>query len=164
MPKELTQDRLRQLMSYDHETGNFLRLNSRGGESSKTIAGAIRPDGYRIIGIDYSQYLAHRLVWLYVYGHFPDFQVDHINHNKDDNRLINLRAATISENLANCRLRKDNTSGFKGVSLNKSGTWTAQISIRGKQTRIGSFKTKEAAHAAYLERAELEFGKFARSG
>lgn len=163
MPKDLTQNRLRQLLSYDPQTGCFLHLKSRGGEAAGSVAGSVRPDGYRTISVDYSHYLAHRLVWLYVYGHFPEIQIDHINSIQDDNRLVNLRAATISENLANCRLRKDNTSGLKGVSLNKSGTWTAQISIRGKQTRIGSFMTKERAHQAYLARAEREFGQFIRA-
>lgn len=163
METKLTQARLRELLDYDPATGEFRRRISGGGVCQGSTAGSVRPDGYIVIGVDYESHLAHRLVWLYVYGELPENDVDHINGSKADNRFANLRAASRSENLANCRMRKDNTSGLKGVSFNKrGGNWLAQISIRGRQTRIGTFPSKEEAYAAYRQRATCEFNDFAR--
>jgi HNH endonuclease/AP2 domain len=91
-------------------------------------------------------------------------QVDHINGVRHDNRPSNLRPATQSENLANTRLRSNNTSGLKGASFHKqAGRWRAAIRIDGRQRHLGLFDTPEEAHAAYVRAARELFGEFARA-
>jgi hypothetical protein len=88
--------------------------------------------------------------------------VDHINGNALDNQKVNLRLCTHGENMKNSKIRKTNTSGFKGVYLDKRvNRFVAQISINGKRTHIGSFKTAIEAAIAYNEKAKTEYGKFA---
>mgnify|MGYP001586784751 CR=1 FL=1 len=88
---------------------------------------------------------------------------DHINGNGLDNRKSNLRTVSQSENLKNSKLRKDNTSGFKGVSqMKKTGRWRARIQIEHKQTHLGSFKTAEEAHRAFRKACIQYYGEFAR--
>lgn len=88
---------------------------------------------------------------------------DHINGDKLDNRRRNLRSAHPWQNHANQRRPKNNTSGFKGVSWHSIGKrWAAEITCRRKRHRLGLFKTKEAAHAAYCTAAKLLAGDFAR--
>jgi hypothetical protein len=99
---ELTQERLKELLHYDPETGIFTNLTQRGGHAKKgAVAGTKNSIGYVCIRIDYDQYRAHRLAWLYVYGEFPEKFIDHMNEIRDDNRIINLRLATHQENLHN---------------------------------------------------------------
>ena len=106
-------------------------------------------NGYCIIRLDDRLYTAHRLAWLYVHGQWPTHQLDHINGNRQDNRLCNLRPATNAENAQN-RTRKSNTSGFPGVRKTNS-KWTAEIKVNYKPIRLGRFDSPEAAYAAYLE-------------
>lgn len=89
--------------------------------------------------------------------------VDHRNGDGLDNRRANLRAATFADNARNARLRKDNTSGFKGVKRNGS-RWNGQIRVGGKRLHLGSFATPEEAHAAYRLAAVQHFGDFANFG
>ena len=107
--------------------------------------------------------LAHRAVWAVSYGYWPSLDVDHINCIKTDNRLINLRLATRSENKRNVGLIASNTSGFKGVSWHKSSNkWRATIRSEGKQIQIGKFPTLEGAYEAYCREAKRLHGDFAR--
>lgn len=103
------------------------------------------------------------MVWLYVHGAIPDnMDIDHINGDRSDNRLVNLRLATASQNQQNSRLQVTSKSGFKGVHLHKqSGRWLARIKHNGVRRSLGLYKTPEEAGAAYL-RASIEiFGEFA---
>lgn len=88
---------------------------------------------------------------------------DHKNGNGLDNRRSNLRAATSTQNLANTRLRRNNRSGFKGVSRTESGRWVARLNIAGRTFRLGKFDTPEAAARAYDAKAREVFGEFART-
>src|SRR5690348_8622850 len=114
MKPELTQERLRECLSYEPRMGDFTWHKSRCRVKVGDMAGTPHPDGYVQINIGGRLYLAHRLVWLHVYGEWPIAYLDHINGVRDDNRLINLRPATHSQNKANSRCRRDSRSGLKG--------------------------------------------------
>lgn len=112
--------------------------------------------GYIIISLDGIPYKAHRLAWLYVHGEMPAAIVDHINRDKTDNRIANLRLATRSENARNINRRRDNTSGITGVTfLPKTSRWAAKLTVNSWNHFLGSFATKEEAIAARLK-AEKE--------
>lgn len=154
----LTQDRLKKLLHYNTETGIFTRIKEYTTDNSLgSIAGCMDSKGYWKINVDGKSYRAHRLVWLYVFGKFPEKLIDHINRNKSDNRLINLRMVGYSENNQNHKINKRNTSGVTGVHLHKkSQKWHAMINLDKKPKYIGSFPTIEEAKAA-REKAEKEF-------
>jgi hypothetical protein len=150
--QHLTADRLRATFSYDAATGLFTRLISRGNRRAGHVQTSLRNDGYNGFAIDKKLYLAHRLAWLYVYGRWPDGTIDHINRNKSDNRIENLREVTQAENLQNTIARIDCSSGLKGVQLRR-GRWNARITVGQKRTHIGTFNSPEAAAKAYAEAA-----------
>lgn len=137
----ITQSRLKELFHYDLETGLFTRLvtiahNAKAGD----IAGTVDSGGYIQIMVDGKRYQAHRLMWLWVTGEWPD-EVDHINHVKDDNRWINLREVSRVENCRNQSLPKNNTSGICGVYWYKaSKKWMAYIRVSGKLIGLGLFE------------------------
>jgi len=145
MAKEiLTQARLKELFSYDEQTGFFKRHMRLGPK--KDISGHVATKGHRQIMVDKKLHMAHRLAWLYVYGEHPKNLIDHINRNPDDNRICNLRLATSSQNQQNTKLRKDNLCGEKGISYSEKETkWRARISIGGKTFNLGRFKSFESA-------------------
>lgn len=116
---ELTAERLRELLSYDPETGIFRRVATRRQVKSGDIAGSDDGKGYWRIRVNGEKHRAHRLAWLYVNGAWPIDQLDHINGDKLDNRICNLREATNSENQQNRSLPKSNTSGRLGVHFDK---------------------------------------------
>lgn len=146
----LTQQRLKELLQYDPETGLFTRLQDKGPSKKGTVAGTKRTkDGYISISIDYKKYQAHRLVFLYMTGTFPLKQVDHINRDREDNRFNNLRHVSPQENQHNNSLSKKNTSGVTGVSWNKGiKKWHAYIKVNYKRINLGFFNTIEEAKEA----------------
>jgi hypothetical protein len=142
----LTQERLKELLNYDSETGIFTRKTSIAGHKAGSISGASQNKGYIQMYVDGKNYLAHRLAWLYVYGCFPKYQIDHINRNKKDNRIVNLRDVSNSINQHNNTLRSHNTSGTTGVMFSqKRKHWVSQIHIDNKRIYLGTFKDKEMA-------------------
>jgi hypothetical protein len=148
--KELTNERLRELFDYDPRTGQFLCLKQRGPMKKGAIAGYVNSDGYKAMMIDGRIYLAHRLAWFYVHGKWPVHMIDHINRVKTDNRIGNLRDVTNSQNLQNTKLKKSNSSGYKGVTFNKkSKKWCARITVNSKKIHLGYFYTREDAYAEY---------------
>lgn len=158
---DLSADRLRELLDYNPETGVFTwRVRRNQHVHLESIAGTTNINGYIQICVDRRVYRAHRLAWLYVHGHWPANDIDHINGDRKDNRLANLREATRSENLQNQRRGRGGTSAFLGVSWRPYGKWSAQIYINGRKTSLGCFTTEEAAAAAYLaaKRANHPFG------
>ncbi len=166
MAKELTQERLKELLHYDAMTGEFTWKVYRGGKARVgTIASYDDGQGYIRIKIDGTRYKAHRLAFLYMTGEWPKDQVDHIDGCRSNNAFKNLREATERQNSANRRRSVGSYSGFKGVSFNrKQGNYSAQIKVNGKLIRLGRFNTPEAAHAAYCEAAKHHFGEFMRAG
>lgn len=158
----LTDERLQELLSYDPETGEFKwRSNRRGTARAGSVAGTLSRYGYRLIKIDGRGYFAHRLAWLYVYGRWPVDQIDHINTDKNDNRIANLREATGPENSGNQRkARAGSTTGLLGVSwYRRRNKFKASIGLSGKIMYLGYFRTAEEAHQAYLK-AKRELHSF----
>lgn len=147
----LTQERLKELLDYDPETGVFIRLASRGNASKGAIAGSPDSKGYLRIFIEGKRYKAHRLAWLYVYGVWPAHQIDHINRTKSDNRIANLRETTNMQNCWNQGVRKNNKTRLLGVHLHKkTGKYRALIGVDNNTKHLGLYVTPEEAHAAYL--------------
>lgn len=150
-------------LDYNPETGIFVwkvktKTNNIGG-----VAGNTNWRGYTSIWINGLQYYAHRLAWAFCHGSFPCGDIDHINENKSDNRIANIRIASRSENMFNRGKNKNNTSGIKGVTFCKATRrWRAQITIDRKSVNIGRFKTKEEAASAYMEKAQQFRGEFAK--
>ena len=109
-------------------------------------------------------HLAHRVIWALHYGRWPEGQIDHINGDRTDNRIENLREVDATGNARNAKLRRDNTSGVTGVSYrNDSGCWIVQIATDSGRKEIGRFSTKEAASLA-RKRAEAQYGYHANHG
>jgi len=162
----VTADRLREVLDYDPLTGIFRwRIRPANRMRIGQIAGGGHVKGYRRIRVDGLLYLAHRLAWLFVHGDFPILDIDHIDRNRDNNAIENLRVATTSLNCANSRHRRNNTSGFKGVEWRKAKQkWHAGIMVDGRRLHLGTFDTPEAAHAAYMAAAVKHFGEFACDG
>lgn len=159
----LTQDRLKELLRYDPETGVFTWKGRTGSVAPGRSAGWLDKDGYRCIQIDGRSTKAHRLASLYVSGAWPVGEIDHVNGRPDDNRSCNLRPATHPLNGRNQRKPKNNTSGFKGVSFHRqSGKWSASIKVNYRGRHLGLFNTPEAASGAYESQASLLFGQYKR--
>lgn len=165
MVGELTQERLKELLEYDPETGIFRWLvkpcrSVRAGD----VAGCVRKNGYIYISIRRKLYPAHRLAWLYVKGVWPVDCIDHIDLNPANNCISNLREATHQENAWNAAARSNNTSGYKGVCFDtKRGRWRSQATVNYINCHLGYFDTPEEAHAAYCKFIEEHHGDFARA-
>ena len=136
----LTQKKLKQTMHYDPLTGEFIWIVTL---CSRAIAGSVAGTlnyGYIQIMISGKKYLAHRLAWLYVYGYFPEYEIDHKDRDKSNNKINNLRHATRQCNARNIGLRKDNSSGIKGVCWHKQhDKWRVQIKVNNKHRHLGNF-------------------------
>lgn len=156
---EIVATRLRQLLDYDPATGEFRWRQDRPRCREGQIAGHAHCQGYRGIRVDGRAYLAHRLAWLYVHGAWPKDQIDHINGNRADNRIANLRECTNALNCQNVRAHRDSTSKYPGVSLAdhaRGKPWLATICVAGKKKYLGHHETEELAFSAYrLAKREL---------
>lgn len=162
--EDLLLEEARALLSYDGGTGIFRWLNPRGRANADCPAGNINNYGYRRIGIHGLHFYAHRLAWFMHYEVWPDDILDHINRDRDDNRIANLRPATRQTNMLNSGARAS-ASGFRGVYRPKHlEKWTARIKVKGKYFYLGSFDTPELAYAAYVEAAHEHHGEFASFG
>lgn len=165
-------DYLRRRLRYDPATGDLIWLARNGGGRSirtwnarfaGTVAGTPTTRGYRSILIDGQRYAAHRVAWLLAYGEWPQNQIDHIDGDRANNRLANLRPATQSQNALNSRTYKNNSSGCRGVTWKKScGKWRAQITVDGEVKHLGYFDDFDDAATARKVAANTHFGEFAR--
>jgi hypothetical protein len=147
----LAADRLRQLFLYDPDTGVFVRkIGVRGGPVG-AVAGYVNTHlGYVLIGVDRRLYYGHRLAWLYAHGVWPSLTIDHINGDRADNRLSNLRDVTHLVNCQNVRKARSGThSGRLGVCKNRD-KWQVKIRVDGKSKNIGTYKTIDEANSAYI--------------
>jgi len=155
----LTQERLKEVLSYDPETGVFTRIRTTCPRAQAgKVVGSKSDEGYLRVRIDGQLYPLHRLAWLYMDGKFPKGDVDHINHDRTDNRIRNLRVVTPSENMKNQAMRCTNTSGVMGVSWNKrDNKWMAYIWSKGKMKHLGRYSDYFNA-VCVRKAAEIRYG------
>ncbi len=143
MTKQITQERLKELVHYDSETGIFIWKTKTSKYShikiDDIVGGINKKSGYIQTRIDGKKYQLHRLIWLYMYGYMPK-QIDHINQARADNRICNLREVNNQDNHKNRTRNINNTSSVTGVSWHKRiKKWSSQITINGKQIHLGYF-------------------------
>jgi len=149
---DLSVDRLRELLQYSPHSGLFVRRRSISGRNARkgAVAGCDNGQGYIVISVDRCVYRAHRLAFLYMTGHWPTDEVDHINGIRSDNRWSNLRNASTQENTHNQRTpQRNGSTGFLGVRF-YGGKFRAAIGLDGVRRHLGTFPSAELAHAAYL--------------
>lgn len=161
----LTKELAERLFVYDPETGRFdWRTRPAGQTITNSIgAGGFNSEGYRVVRWEKRNYRVHRIIWLMTHGAWPVNDVDHINGDRSDNRICNLRSATRTQNNYNQRISSRNKSGHKGVSWCKQrDKWQVHIAINGKCTYVGRFKKLEDAANAYRKAAVSVGGEFAR--
>ena len=152
-------ERLKQVLEYDPETGIWTWLVSpchfiKVGQ----VAGHVQDNGYRQIRIDYVYYKSARLAHLYMTGEWPKEQMDHINRDRADDRWVNLREATASDNNVNKRLQCNNTSGYRGVSWDR---WQQKWNVRVNRMHLGWYDNLATAVAERDRYALLAQGSFA---
>lgn len=152
----ITHERLLQVLSYDRETGLFLKDGKPFGSPNGNGYIRLRIDGFLCYG--------HNIAWFYVHGQWPKNRLDHRDLCRSNNKIKNLREATKSQNQANIGVRRDSRSRLKGAFPHTDGkNWYSKIRVNGRQIYLGYFSSAAAAHAAYVEAAEKYFGEFARA-
>lgn len=165
--EDISLRQLRETLAYQPEDGVFYWNRARGGpakvdaDGATNRAGVARSDGYVVVGYLARTYLAHRLAWFYVHGAWPKDLIDHINGDRGDNRLCNLREVRPFENSQNRALKSTNTTGMTGV-YQQGRRWFARATVNNVTHTVGYFKTKEEAAAARESLAAQHIGEFAR--
>lgn len=154
---------IRKWFNYDYTTGNFThKFTTLSGDAGKD-ATAIHSSGYRTIRIGGKDYLVHRVIFIYMENYLP-IQVDHINHNRSDNKWNNLREVTNRENHLNESIASNNTSGILGVALHKAtNKYRAYIMIHKKQIHLGLYNSIEEAKLS-REKANTKYGFYKNHG
>lgn len=155
MSSTLTQENLKQLLHYDPKSGVFIWTNVSLKKSylKGCLAGRLcKRTGYRRVQINKASYQAHRLAWLYVYGEWPKQLIDHIDGNRDNNAIANLRDVSARCNLQNQKkAQNDSKTGFLGVHRGKGRSrYYAMIAINRRNIYLGTFDCPQEAHEAYL--------------
>jgi len=152
MNKKAYSEKLKTILSYNHETGIFIwKIPKPGGIKVGDIAGTLRTDGYIQIEADRKLYYAHRLAWFFKYGYSPENNIDHIDRIKHHNWISNLREVSNQCNARNCGNFINNTSGVKGVSWDKNrGKWFAHVAINNKPKNLGEYFSFSNAVCARL--------------
>ncbi len=152
---DMTPDELKSILHYDPETGLLTRKTASNKYGIGHVPGWRHDNGYIKISIKKKMDYAHRIAWAIHFGKWPEKKIDHINRDRGDNRIVNLRLADDSQNAANQSLRSDNTSGKKGVTWNKiKRKWQAQIQFRGKR-KAGYFDSIDDAAKFYDDQAKI---------
>ena len=163
----LKADRLRALLRYDPDTGRWTWLVNHGrwGRIPAGIGtGTTNTHGYRVIRVDGRNYLCHRLAFLYMTGEWPREEVDHRDMDRSNDRWVNLREATKSENSMNRSVQANTKSRRKGVQwMEANKKWRAYIREDRKFRHLGLFNTIDEASTAYAEAANRLHGEFART-
>ncbi len=152
---DLTAARLRELLHYDPETGIFTRKvrtaqRHQVGDRADFVVKSGGVKGYHRVTVDSARYLAHRLAWFYVHGEWPLNHIDHLDSDRGNNRIKNLRDATEQLNRENLRRpRRDNSSGYLGVYFHQK-RWYARVQLHGKLVHQSGHDTPEEAYSAYV--------------
>lgn len=151
--RELTAERARERLSYDPLTGEFRWKTPPNGRIAGQKAGTWHRSGYLAIQIDRRLHYAHRLAWLMVHGCWPTAQIDHLDGDRGNNALANLRDAAPKTNSENRRCAQPgNSTGLLGVCwVAQRGKYAAQIKTGGKHLNLGRYATAEEAHQVYLQ-------------
>lgn len=139
-------------VDYNEVTGEFIYKKNRGRMKKGQRAGGLNLNGYWQIVFNNKSYLAHRVAWLYVYGFWPKNQIDHIDGNKTNNSILNLRDCIQEENMQNIKeAQRNNKSGILGVGYKKSSNrYVARINVNKIDIYLGCFKNANDARNAYL--------------
>lgn len=167
--QKLTPDQIRSLLKLNVETGE-LRWTAAAsqGRLADRVAGSLASNGYWQIKTGGVCYLAHRIVWAIVHGEWPEKDIDHIDGNKGNNAMSNLRLVTKSENMQNLAVTgKRTASGLAGASHRPASNrrrekWDAKIRIDGVLKHLGSFDSPQEAHAKYMQVKSLHHTHFSR--
>jgi hypothetical protein len=154
---------VRESLDYDPETGVIRWKVNRSQKKAGELAGFTKSDGYKIITINRRQIGCHTIAWAIYHGEWPSLLIDHIDMNHANNRIENLRLATIAQNQHNATLKRGNTTGYKGVSFQKrDNRYRAQIQVHKKRIALGWFETADEAAHAYNKAAITHHGEYAR--
>ena len=158
-------EKLRTHISYDPSTGimTWKKVLSNRGVVGAECGSNVDSKGYKRVCFEGKQYRAHRVVWAMHYGEIPSFQIDHINGDRSDNRICNLRLASNQENSFNTRIKKNNTSGYTGVTWSQNAKKRmAQIMVNNKHIYLGTFADKNVAVQTRSKATKEYFGVFAK--
>jgi hypothetical protein len=160
------QEQLKTLFTYFPASGNFYRKTSPCNSVKRgDKAGGKHMDGYHYIRFQGKPVGSHRLAWLFMYGEWPSEKVDHINGDKADNRIENLRLATQSENQLNRKRCSRNTTGVKGVAVHSaSGKYQVTLTVEGKKKHFGLFEDLETAELVARGAREKYHGEYCNHG
>ncbi len=161
----ITQAELKELFDYNAETGVFTwKVKLRNGMNIGDVAGTKDSNGYLVVAYKRKRYYCHRLAWTYIYGDVPNI-IDHIDGDKSNNKINNLRNSTYTENARNQKISKNNISGIKSVGWVKSrNKWVVKLRVNGKQKFIGHFDDLELAELVAIEARIKYHGEFANHG
>lgn len=161
--KAVTQSFLQEHFEYIPSTGDLLYRKRSKCHVPGEIAGVVHSQGYKVLALGKKHYLLHRLIWLYVYGVWPT-QIDHIDHNRSNNQLINLRDVSAKQQQYNMSLRKTSSTLANGVSvIKRTNKYRAYINNNGKQVHLGVFDTLQKAQTA-RQAADLQHGYHSNHG
>ena len=151
----LSQTELKKIFLYEPDTGFLRWKEGKSNMVKNSKSGCKNASGYLIVTINSKSHRVQRVIWIYMFNHIPSgFYIDHINGNKTDNRLCNLRLATNSQNQQNRPAPQNNTSGYRGVTWHKQASkWMARICLDNKRVSLGLFETAEEAYKAYRLKA-----------
>jgi hypothetical protein len=150
---------------FDYQDGKLLWSKMSGTRSDLVgkEAGSINEQNYRRIKIGNKLYMAHRVVFMYHHGYMPT-EVDHIDCDRQNNRIENLRAVSKKENCWNRKMPTNNTSGIKGVCWHKStNRWYVQLQVNKKMKYLGTYEDIELAELVAIEARSKYHGEFARN-
>jgi hypothetical protein len=160
---EHIKQRVTELFEYNKEDGILLRKISQPKTKVGSIAGCVTPKGYRYVQFDGRKYAVHRLIWLLEFGCFPEQTIDHIDGNKLNNKIENLRDVPVKQNCENKGVQANNKLGVRGVCYKpRIKKYVAQIQNNGKNTHLGCFDNIDSASKAYELAAQQMFTHYKR--